>query len=335
MNRRNVLLGAASLAGCAAVWIQPPPPFPIRRGVNLGNALEAPNEGDWGYRIEPAHLAAIAAAGFDGVRLPVRWDAHMERAAPYQIEPAFLTRVETVVSEALAFGLSVQLDVHHYGALIDEPQREQARFVALWTQIGERFANAPDRLLFELLNEPHGSDWSGPVLASLQREAIEAIRKSNPGRLIVLGPADWQSIDALVRWRPSQTAGIVASAHYYKPHSLTHGNAEWMGSDAPDYDATWGDSDDRASIATDIARATRWAAARRMPLQIGEFGVNRAVPLQQRALWTRLVREACERHGLGWCVWDFAGMFPIWDRQTQDFIPEMREALFGSPTDSH
>jgi len=42
----------------------------MRRGVNLGNALEAPHEGDWGYTIAPDHLIAIAGAGFDGVRLP-------------------------------------------------------------------------------------------------------------------------------------------------------------------------------------------------------------------------------------------------------------------------
>lgn len=66
-----------ALAGCAEAHPQgESAPFLASRCVNLGNALEAPNEGDWGYRIEPAHIRAIAAAGFDGIRLPVRWDAH-------------------------------------------------------------------------------------------------------------------------------------------------------------------------------------------------------------------------------------------------------------------
>src|SRR5262249_49101384 len=75
MNRRETLLGAAALAAGGPAGSQPQAPtFPMRRGVNLGNALEAPNEGDWGYKIETDHLSAIAAAGFDGIRIPVKWD---------------------------------------------------------------------------------------------------------------------------------------------------------------------------------------------------------------------------------------------------------------------
>ncbi len=33
-------------------------------GINLGNALEAPQEGDWGIVLEPADFAKVAAAGF-------------------------------------------------------------------------------------------------------------------------------------------------------------------------------------------------------------------------------------------------------------------------------
>ncbi|MEJ0059651.1 MAG: hypothetical protein WDM79_08825 [Terricaulis sp.] len=53
------------------------------------------------------------------------------------------------------------------------------------------------------------------------------------------------------------------------------------------------------------------------------------VDVSQRALWTRVVRETCEAQGLGWCVWDFAGAFPVFDLETQRFVPEMLEALIG------
>src|SRR5688572_15936443 len=140
MNRRETLLGAAAaLAACAPAGGQAPaPPFPMRRGVNLGNALEAPNEGEWGYRIEDAHLAAIADAGFDGVRLPVRWDQHIDGD---RVAEAHMTRVAEVAGWALERGLKVQLDVHHYAALIENPARETQRFLALWRQIAERFAD--------------------------------------------------------------------------------------------------------------------------------------------------------------------------------------------------
>lgn len=330
MNRRNALLGAAALAACGQAASTPPaPPFPMRRGVNLGNALEAPSEGEWGYRIEAAHLTAIATAGFDGVRLPVRWDAHATPAAPYLIAPDFLARVDEVVAHTLGAGLQVQLDMHHYGDLIDQgpgsPHRE--RFLRLWQTIAEHYRDAPPALSFELLNEPHGELWADQALEALQRDAIVAIRESNPHRLIVLGPGNWNSIDALTRWTPVEADNVAVSVHYYEPHAFTHQDGEWLGADAPRFGRAWGTQQDRDQVVEHIARAARWANDRGVPLQVGEFGANRAVPLDQRALWTRTVRQACEAQGLGWCVWDFAGAFPIW--QGGSFIPELRSALLG------
>jgi endoglucanase len=62
-------------------------------------------------------------------------------------------------------------------------------------------------------------------------------------------------------------------------------------------------------------------------MQLGEFGVNSAVPMAQRALWTRTVRDACEARGMGWCAWDFAGAFPVWDRERGGWIDPMLTAL--------
>jgi endoglucanase len=334
MNRREIIAGAAALAACGPAGGQAPaPPFPMRRGVNLGNALEAPNEGDWGYRIEDAHLAAIADAGFDGVRLPVRWDAHAQGdgSAYRMIEAAFFARVDHVIERALTAGLRVQLDLHHYDALIEggisSPHR--ARFLGIWGNIAQRYRDLPGALIFEPFNEPNGELWSGPALADLQRQVVDVIRARSPERLIVLGPGNWQNIDALRDWRPPDGENIAVSVHYYEPHAFTHQGAEWLGDDAPTFDRDWGSGGDRAQVRQHIGAAARWAREHGYGMQLGEFGVNGAVPVQQRAAWTRAVREACEAEGMGWCVWDFAGAFPIWDRERGAFIPLMRDALFG------
>ena len=34
-------------------------------------------------------------------------------------------------------------------------------------------------------------------------------------------------------------------------------------------------------------------------------------------------------HAIGWCVWDFATTFEIFDQERGAFIPEVREALLG------
>jgi len=301
----------------------------MRRGVNMGNALEAAYEGEWGYRIEARHLSAIAEAGFDGIRLPVRWFEHAEDNPSYRIDPAFFARVDEVIGQALERGLKVQLDIHHFGQLIEAPRRYAPRVADLWRQIAERYREAPPDLIFEILNELHGPYWNERRTTSLYRAAIAAIRESNPYRLIVVGPPNWNSIEGLRRWRPPQDHNIALTFHFYNPHGLTHQDADWLGDERPHLGRVWGEPSDVEDVQDFIAEAAELGQARGLPLQLGEFGVNKAVPVQQRALWTRTVREACEARGIAWCVWDFAGSFPIYDVEREAFIPEMREALLG------
>jgi len=48
----------------------------MRRGINIGNALEAPREGEWGVYIRDEYFRIIKEAGFDTVRIPIKWSAH-------------------------------------------------------------------------------------------------------------------------------------------------------------------------------------------------------------------------------------------------------------------
>ncbi len=331
MNRREIILGAAALAACGADGqAQPaPPPFPMRRGVNLGNALEAPNEGDWGYRIELPHLNAIRDAGFDGVRLPVRFDAHAGSTPPYAFGGNFWRRIDDIVEHALGLGLMVQLDMHHYERLIGEPARQRDRFLGMWSGIAHHFRGAPAGLMLEPFNEPNGPAWGNGALMALQRDVVATIRERDASRLIVLGPGNWQNIDALRSWRPPEGENITVSVHYYEPHAFTHQGAEWLGADAPNFGRDWGTDEDSAQVREHIEQAARWARDHEYAMQLGEFGVNSTLPVQQRAMWTRAVREACEASGMAWCVWDFAGAFPIWDRENGEMIPLMRDALLS------
>ncbi len=329
MNRREIIAGAAALAACSPAESQATPaPFPMRRGVNLGNALEAPNEGDWGYRIELPHLDAIRDAGFDGVRLPVRFDAHAGSTPPYALGGNFWRRIDEIVEHALSLGLMVQLDMHHYERLMSEPERQRARFLGMWAVIAQHYRGAPAGLILEPFNEPNGEYWRGARLTALQREVVDVIRARDRDRLIVVGPGNWQNIDALRDWRPPEGENIAVSVHYYEPHAFTHQNAEWLGAEAPRFGRDWGAGEDRVAVRGHIEQAADWGARFGYAMQLGEFGVNRAVPIQQRAAWTRAVREACDASNMAWCVWDFAGAFPIWDAATGAINPLMRDALF-------
>ena len=89
----------------------------LGRGVNFGNMLEAPTEGAWGLSVTDDFIDKTASAGFKSVRLPVRWSNHASAQAPFTIDAAFMTHVDSIIEKLLGKGLVVVLDMHHYRQL--------------------------------------------------------------------------------------------------------------------------------------------------------------------------------------------------------------------------
>ena len=56
----------------------------LGRGINLGNMLDSPKEGDWGLTFEPEY-ADLIASSFQHVRLPVRWSTHAPPTADQKL----------------------------------------------------------------------------------------------------------------------------------------------------------------------------------------------------------------------------------------------------------
>jgi len=120
----------AAAVGAADAELQPPsqqpsepPPHSAReesfdyvrrmgRGINLGNGLSAPQEGDWQPAVDESYFDDVAAAGFNSVRIPVRWDQHITAEAPYTVDPEWLARVAQVAQWALSRGLVTILNAH-------------------------------------------------------------------------------------------------------------------------------------------------------------------------------------------------------------------------------
>lgn len=302
--------------------------LPFSRCLNLANALEAPKEGEWGYTIRLEDIARIRAAGFDGVRIPVRWDAHTGPGPEYRIDPVFFARVDQVVGEALSQRLAVVLDVHHFNALSEDPQGQTAHFLAIWRQIAARYKARDQRLMFEILNEPNGPLMTHSEVERLNAAALAEIRQVDKRRLVIFGGTQWNAIEGLAGLTPPDDPHLAVTVHYYAPHNFTHQNASWL-KDPPRWDREWGNPDDRATVRRDVAKAAAWARERRLPLFVGEFGVNEAASLEQRVLWTTEVRRAFEAEGAAWCAWDFAAAFPTYDRTKEAWIEPMLRALKG------
>jgi len=85
------------------------PETSLKRGINIGNALEAPKEGDWGVVIQESYFNTIKNGGFDFVRLPINWHSHSLQSSPYTIDESYFNRIDQMLNWANKYGLSIIL----------------------------------------------------------------------------------------------------------------------------------------------------------------------------------------------------------------------------------
>jgi endoglucanase len=311
-------------------------------GINFGNMLEAPSEGAWGSHVRDEYPAMVWRAGFRHVRLPVRWSAHATRDAEARIDPAFMQRVDGVVTRLLDEGFTVVLNMHHYrqldgdrldnGEVAVDPAVARQRFLAMWRQIAAHFAGRSARLWFELYNEPHGQ-LSAAAWNELASRALRTVRETNPDRVVVIGPVRWNSADALEQLKLPLDAQLVATVHDYQPFNFTHQQAEWAG---PEVARLRGvhccDSEQRRQLVRPLDVAQQWGAKHDVPIWLGEFGAYGGPPtspndIASRAEYTRLVREAAEDRGMRWAYWELDSGFGVYDPQARAWREPLRTAL--------
>lgn len=300
----------------------------LGRGINLGNALEAPQEGQWGLTIEDDYFTKIVEAGFDSVRIPIRWSAHAEEAPPYTVDRRFFERVDWVIQQALKNNLSVVINIHHYEEIHETPRIHKERFLAIWEQIALRYQDLPNSVYFELLNEPTGT-LSATSWNEFAAEAIEVIRRSNPNRTLIVGPGNWNAIDALPGlFLPEQDRNLIVTVHYYLPFQFTHQGAEWAEGSTEWLGTTWeGTDQEKAVISQSFDTALKWAENHHRPIYLGEFGAYNQADMDSRARWTEFVARAAEERKFSWAYWEFGAGFGVFDPLNKEWHHPLLKAL--------
>ena len=314
----------------ATVEVSPAPKsvISLRHGMNFGNMLEAPNEGDWGLTVHENYFDLVRDAGFDFVRLPVKWSAHEDMSAPYAIDPAFLAHVDEIVNWALARNLTIIVDMHHFDEMHANPWWQEERFLALWTQLAEHYKDYPPQVMFEILNEPNdqidAAMWNGIV-----SKTISIVRQTNPTREVIVGPVGWNSSDWLSTLDLPNDPHLIATFHYYSPFEFTHQGAEWAGDQAQGWlGTTWdGTAEQKADVTRTFDIVSDWAARRNVRILLGEFGAYSMAPMDSRARWTSFIREQAESHGFAWAYWGFGSGFGAYDPEAGVWHDELLKAL--------
>jgi endoglucanase len=302
----------------------------LSRGVNFGNALEAPAEGEWGLTLKEEYFAEIARAGFNSVRVPIRWSSHAQAEPPYTVDPMFFERIDWVIEQSLSRNLAVVVNVHHYEEMDRDPEKHLPRLVALWRQIAERYGKKPPAVFFELLNEPH-EKLTDELWNAMIPQLLRVIRENNPQRAIIVGPGHWNGIHSLEKLElPENDRQLIVTFHYYEPHHFTHQGAPWDAESDKWKGETWTGTDKQLEeLRKNFDKAAAWGKKHERPLYLGEFGSYEVAGMDSRVAWTRAVAGEAQNRAISWCYWEFGAGFAVFDRQTGKWHERLRQALLN------
>ena len=293
----------------------------MTKGINLGNTLEPPYEGEWGNPTTQEYMFDMyKAEGFNFVRVPVRWDKHMSTTGPFKISEAWLNRVEQILDWGLSKGLYVVVNSHHDGWIKENYANpvNQARFDSLWSQVATRFKDKSEKLIFEIANEPV-SPMTKAQNDEMHQKAIKVIRKTNPVRLIIFQGIDWGGSDGLINAAIPNDPYIIGSFHSYDPYLF---GLEGQG--------TWGTASDINALRAKFQKVKDWSDKNNIPVFLGEFGSLKRCDYNSRMKHYKTYMELSETFGFAPAAWDDGGDFRIMNRSAKTWDNDIKDILAHS-----
>lgn len=232
--------------------------------------------------ITEADVAAIAASGFDHVRLPINSRIIQdEDGSPIESGYALIDRL---IEWCRAHQLWVMLDLHgapggQTGTNIDDSprglpelfmnDRYRALTVRLWRDLAARYAHETVILGYDLLNEPLPNEWQhvySDELVTLYRDLTATIREVDPNHLLVYEGSHWAT-----NW------SIFTEV--------------WDSNSCLQFHKYWS-SPDAESIAVFLQTRERLG----LPIYMGEGGENTVE-------WIYAAFRMYEAHDIGWNLW--------------------------------
>ena len=246
-----------------------------------------------------ADIDAMAAWGFNSVRLPMHYDL-LTLAVDQEPKPGVDTwkedgfqRIDRLLAWAKANGMYLILDLHAAPSgqgndlpiadrdpgkpsLWDSPEARR-KTIALWKKLAARYKDEPMVGAYDLINEPNW-DFDGPgnthgckdekqaQLWSYYQELTAAIREIDPRHMIILEGNCWGNN---YKGMPKPwDANMALSFHKY-----------------------WNNNDEAS-----IEQHLKLRVETGLPLWLGESGENSNV-------WFADSIRLVESHGIGWAFW--------------------------------
>ena len=197
----------------------------LGRGINMGNSWESVGSGThpdcgWGNCLKDEDLQIVKAAGFNSVRIPVRWENDVD--INNTIDAGRLAGVKEDIKLANALGMPVVVNFHHHEGMNsaaanaeDDPvtyQEELQKFATMWAQVAAGLNDIPDDMIvFEIMNEPHM--YNKDQLRNLYAEWIQKFPKVPRDHIILDGSGMAQNVPDIAS--DSRFDGCLFAVHEY------------------------------------------------------------------------------------------------------------------------
>ncbi len=305
----------------------------LGRGINLGNSWESDGLDDagWANPIRDTDFATIKDAGFNSVRIPVRWQNNSNYTT-HTVDPNRLQGVMEDIRLAIEQGLAVVINFHHYtelncagGGGTDGSGKkceyneatfanEKAHFLGLWTQVATALNTFPDDMVvLEILNEPIIPNEK--LVDELMNDAYTVIRKAAPGKTIMFESYHAAKFAELsILHLPVNEGNVIYSGHYYEPYAYTHqGHGYNCIGDKANVNTAAKDMKNYAKLAKLLYPDVN--GVDHIPLNMGEFGVaggeasmaciDSSPSNEGKAKWTQLTAQAAIDNSMSFHYWSF------------------------------
>ncbi len=278
-------------------------------------------------RFKEQDFKLIHDAGFQSVRINLHALQRLSAENGYKLGEAWLHTLDWAVENALANDLIVILNLHNYEDIAQDAAGYKPRLMAYWKQIARHFQDAPNSVLFEILNEPNGQ-LTPQLWNEFLLEALAIIRETNPARTVVIPPPFWDNINHLNDLElPEGDQNIIVTVHYYRPMKFTHQGASWEKETAHLSGISWGTAEEKKRVVDDFNRAQQWSVAHHRSLFLGEFGSYDKAPMKSRVRYTSWVARTAESLGWAWTYWQFDSDFIVYDIDKARWVEPIRKAL--------
>ncbi len=316
-------------------------------GINFGNTMESPNEGDWqSSKMTESYVKFVKGLGFNAVRIPCNWVwSHLSDREKAKIDPAWLSRVKEVVGWCVANDMYVILNAHGDNGWLENKVNTlkkdsiNAMEKAIWEQIATTMRDFDEHLLFAGANEPSVDDAGQMAILNGYHETFIKAVRSTGGRnstrvLVVQGPTtDSYKTSDLMTALPHDPVPnrLMLEVHSYTPSTfniLTNGDASWgkmayywgAGNHStiePERNVTFGEED---AIVTEFGKMKKFVD-QGIPVVLGEYaswrriaGIGNPVPkdtlMHNRSVdaWATFATKTAKANGILPFWWEIGFM---------------------------